>query len=62
MGDILVNVLEFVLLMDEKYGIDWVVSDLTEEERTAYDYFRWEWNQTFGNCGPVEFQQIEEDD
>jgi len=57
-----VNVLEFVLLMDEKYGIDWVVSDLTEEERTAYDYFRWEWNQTFGNCGPVEFQQIEEDD
>ena len=48
--------------MDEKYGTDWVISDLTEEERTAYDYFRGGWNQTFGNCGPVEFQQIEEDD
>ena len=56
------NVLEFVLLMDEKHGIDWVISDLTEEERTAYDYFRWDWNQTFGNSSPFKFVELKEDD
>lgn len=61
-GDFLVNVLDYVLLLDERYGEDWTIKDLTEGERIIYDHLRTGWNQTFGNCGPVEFHEIEEND
>lgn len=54
------NVLDFVLMLDEKYGENWMEEDLTEGERIVYNYLRAEWNQTFGNCGPVDLYEIED--
>jgi hypothetical protein len=55
-----VNVLDFVLMLDERYGENWMEEDLTEGERIIYNYLRMEWNQTFGNCGPVDLYEIED--
>jgi hypothetical protein len=46
-GELLMNVFDFVEEMDKKYGDDWVENDLTSEESLAYDFFRFDWNCRF---------------
>jgi hypothetical protein len=46
-GELLMNVFDFVEEMDKKYGDDWVENSLTSEESLAYDFFRFDWNCRF---------------
>jgi len=45
------DLFEFVERMDEKYGEDWIIQDLSSKEKRLYDQLRDEWNAFLNNTG-----------